>query len=316
MVSNGSGNRNHNRQYLGVDRRQAIQAAEAEAGQLKQEVSQLKAAEDSLQSQLHSTKRQWNGTNLTIRRLTSTIQTQTDSLNNTKEHLLELQSDDLELDTSDLDADVQQAEAFLGSCQEKARVLEQAIADKAPEVEGVRQQCDEVAVRNQRVAKDIEVQEQVLYGYERDKGGKCAQLEKLRQKCGRLEQALGEQGRLVVDLQDKASEALRLAKEQQWKYEVRQSENGVEEGVEVDDDVLERVEVRQVEREPEYYKAKRERQNKRLQSELRKRQMTNESFCPEEIRGKYERAANDLNTKMNFVTKIEDNITEIGRAHV
>ena len=68
-----------------------------------------------------------------------------------------------------------------------------------------------------------------------------------------------------------------------------------------------------MEREPEYYKAKRERQNKRLQSELRKRQMTNESFCPEEIRGKYERAANDLNTKMNFVTKIEENITALSR---
>ena len=298
------------RQYLGVDRTEAIRAANEEAQRLKKEIDQRRKAELDIAVQQKAAKKNWNKVNASIRSLTDKIQRLNESLEASKEQLntIEAESGDGELDTSDLEQDVKNAQDFLGSLEGKLRNIEQMIQDKSPEIEVVRQQHDEVRVRNQRVIADIEAQEKVIHELARNVSVRAGHVEKQQKKATQLELALQNQIEVIRGIEEQLERELATARLQQWKFNNRENEEVLQGENPTEEDLADISEIRVVDREPEYYKSKRERQLKRHQSELRKRQLSSDTYNPDEIKAKYERAANDLNTKMSFVDKITDNI--------
>ena len=305
-----SANQRNQRQYLGVDRSDVIRSANEEAQRLKKEVEQHRKTEMDIAVQQRAAKKNWNKVNASLRSVTDKIQKLTENLDATKEQLnnIEAESGEGELDTSDLEEDVKNAQDFLGSLEGKARNIEQMIQDKSPEIEEVKQKHDEVVVRNQRVVTDIEAQERLIHEFARSSSIKAGQLEKQQKKASQLELALQNQVEVIREIKENLELELATARLQQWKFDNRDDENILQGTQPNEDELAEMNEIRDVDRDPEFYKSKRERQLKRHKTELRKRQLTNETYNPEEIKAKYERAATDLNTKMEFIDKIKENI--------
>eukprot|EP00814_Leptocylindrus_danicus_P018555 CAMPEP_0116018644 /NCGR_PEP_ID=MMETSP0321-20121206/8768_1 /TAXON_ID=163516 /ORGANISM="Leptocylindrus danicus var. danicus, Strain B650" /LENGTH=1217 /DNA_ID=CAMNT_0003489071 /DNA_START=198 /DNA_END=3851 /DNA_ORIENTATION=- len=294
------------RQSIGVDRTIAIRQAEEDAKNLKQESEQLKQKEREVAEQSKAIKRAWNASNKKLLEMKRRIDKENLKLDDRKNRLSELEANSNgELDVTEMEADIQEAGDVLVEFQNRERTLQQAIQDKSPALVVISQRLDEVKARNERIVNDTEIAENNIREFYRRASARKAVVDKLRVKTSKLEESLHLQTQIVNDLKARSDESLSAARKIQWHVDQNRGE-GASGVTPSDEELANMFPIMEVDRDPDYYKARIDRGEKQLERERQKRALSERD--PEVLKDKYDRARNDLKIKMDFVGKIEENI--------
>lgn len=294
------------RQSIGVDRTIAISQAEDDAKNVRQECDQLKEREREVENQQKVVKRAWNDSNKKILEMKRRIDKENDRLDKKKDRLSELESNSNgELDTSELEGDIQDAEGMLMEFQNRERALQQSIQDKSPALDMIIQRLEEVKVRNLRIVNDTQAAENSIRDLDMQANYRVAIVAKLRDKTDKLQQSLNLQTGILSKLKANSDESLSAARKMQW-HVAQNTDEGASVEPPSDEELADMFPVLEVDRDPDYYKARIVRGEKQIERERQKRALSERD--PEVLKDKYDRAKSDLKVKMDFVGKIEDNI--------
>lgn len=311
------------KQTIGIDRTAAIEETKKEMDLLASESKELQKKESELAKEHREYKVKWNKENRAHRNTNQQIE----KIQNDLEELnaeADAAADNTTIDTTELEEDVKVAEESIERLREKEAEVKQTKEDALPGIQAIQDELDEVTSRNEKVLEDIGKAEAKLEEYVKGKATREANVKKKRTKLQQLEEGLQKQEQIVEDLTEKRQEALLKARilthrrrqdqkkkeEEERGSDAQNEENGENispANVPPTDEDLESIEPIPTDRDPTFYKAKIERELKRIAKEKEKRNMSETD--PEVALEKYQRAKRDLDSKMFTIETIEKNIS-------
>lgn len=306
------------RQTIGVDRSDAIDAAKHELKAIQKELERNKREEKVIVDQSNRAKKQWNERTKENGILTNNIKKMEKLLEELKEQA-EMSEEVPTIDTTEFENDITIAEEEVDDLKKKQSTISQDIESLQPEVEELKKKLDETATRNEKILDDLEKVEAKLEDIVKGQNRRQDVVDKCRAKVQERENAVIQQEAVVKQSKDHAAKALLAARKVQFatnreekKLEAKSSNGGVT-SVGTDDMIaepseqdLESIEIVEPKHNSKQCQSKIASRKKKIADEKQRRNLSEAD--PAVARDKYLRAKKDLDSKMEQIKTIEENV--------
>jgi len=289
------------KQIIGVDRTAAIREAEHEATALKKEADELKKKLSDVQREHKDMKRKWNEESKSIRKIASNLETLQSTLERLKEEAIS--SEEVTIDTTDLEEDVKNAQDSLEVEKRKEYELSESIEALKPELIQAQRDHQEILSRNEKVIEDMASVEKEIEGNIKEAAKRQKNLENKEAKLSKLEEGVDQQSEVLKERNTKVEESLYKARVTTYKLNEAHDEGG---SIELSDEKLAAVKPVETTDTPDTYKKKVQKMQKKIEQERKKRELTDSD--PVVIFEKYQRAKNDIASKLNAIKKVKANV--------
>lgn len=308
------------RQTIGIDKTAAVQDAEREEEQLRDELRELRDKEARVSKEHKEHKLTWNKGNKTLRNSSKTIEKLLDTIDAIKEEAL-VSEENVTIDTTDLEEDVKSAEDLIEELKEKEASVKEAIEETKPAIAEKKKEVDETTARNEKVLADLNKADEKLEEFVKSQAQRQASVDKKKKKVADAEEAFAKRKDEVDSATEKREEAINKARlmtfrrSQEKKKKEREAQQGDEDieeepaPLEPEEADLEAIEPVEGSTSPQKIKAKIERAQKSIEREKEKRQLTQKD--PEVVLEQYMRAKKDLDDKMNQIETIKANVEQM-----
>jgi chromosome segregation ATPase len=305
---------------IGVDQSEAIKEAESDLSQLTEEMNELKVQSQDVSQQRRQLKINWNEAKRGRERAQAMIRK---CESNIMELRLEAEAaKNVITDTSELEDEVKDAQEQYDALKAQQLTHERTKEELLPAIQLLETQLEEIRARNDKILLDIQQSEHQLESYLQGQVERDRNIEKKRDKVEKFKQARLKQLEVIEAYTKTKDEALQIARRltfQQQKLERRRQEqdsnqdsddhlvdfNTYEDASQPTEAELETITPITTNKEPEYYKAKIEREQRHIEKEKERRRLTESD--PEVAFQKYRRAKEALENKMETLDRIQDN---------
>eukprot|EP00429_Kryptoperidinium_foliaceum_P002841 CAMPEP_0176007488 /NCGR_PEP_ID=MMETSP0120_2-20121206/3258_1 /TAXON_ID=160619 /ORGANISM="Kryptoperidinium foliaceum, Strain CCMP 1326" /LENGTH=1160 /DNA_ID=CAMNT_0017340249 /DNA_START=56 /DNA_END=3535 /DNA_ORIENTATION=+ len=268
------------RKSIGVDRTAAIQEANRDVDAARQELSVVKREENRLEVQVHEKQKSWNSAKKKNHKLSECINKVAADIDQIRAE--ENTAETFETDTTDLEQDVEAAERDVETIRQAAErdvetirqreaEIQTEIESKVPEMEEAKARVEEVDERNSRVVKELQEATDALTNHMASLTQRDAKIQKRREKLEKYKEALKQQEDKLARYKADADQYLKHARILAYSRQKREEQQN-NEGMPIEesqfsqdptDEELEQVEICDVDKEVNYYRARVEKLNEK-----------------------------------------------------
>jgi chromosome segregation ATPase len=306
MVANERGQL---RQSIGLDKSKALEEAKRDVVSVQNELSVLRREEGRLEHEHREKQKAWTKGKKDAMGLKASINAIVEKIDSIKNE--QDTAEHFDTDTSDLEQDVENAQSDLDVLKGRETALQEEISTKEPEVQELKDRVEEVATRNMKVIKEMEEASSALAAYMNSLSQRDEKLDKKRKKLQQLQEIVDQQeakiGEITNDVKNylKGSRLLAYAR-------LKRDEEEAEDTLDVDasqfsqnpsDEELEAIGINDVEKDPNYYRAKVDKLNKKIEQEKERRNANKEDAMA--AFEKYKRAKDIHDGKKAQLNEIE-----------
>jgi len=306
------------KQTIGVDRSAAIDSAKHELNAIQKELDRNKREVKAIGDQSNRAKREWNVHKKENEALTTKITKMEQLLEELKEQA-EASEEVPTIDTTEFENDITVAEEELDDLKKKEITISQDIESLQPGVEELKEKLDETATRNGKILDDMDKVEAGLEDIVKGQNRRQEVVEKCKAKVREREQALIQQEEIVAEAKETVANALLAARKVQFatnRQEKRLEEKEANGGIAVDgvDDMndepseqdLEAIDIVEPRHDLKRCQARVASREKKIENEKMRRNLS--EVDPAVARDKYLRAKKALDSKMEQIEAIEQNV--------
>ncbi|KAG7347822.1 RecF/RecN/SMC N terminal domain containing protein [Nitzschia inconspicua] len=273
-------------QSIGVDMAGAVREAEMELQSMKQEHNNLNRQYSKLEHDHLEQKKLWNKWKRAMQENEKKMDDAQQTIDDVKAE--ETNTADMDVDTNEEEQEVAEAQEDLDRINENIEKVQEAIAEKEPDIVDVKAQLEEVTERNKKVLADLQDAENSLTQYHEELARQHDRIEKKRQKLEQYNQIIEEHSKQIFAAEVEVEKHLMVAKKLTYIHQVvdqRRKERDASDDnceslqtslcvMEPTDEDLEGIDVPgdlQQMQSPDYYKARVERAEDRIQEEKERR---------------------------------------------
>lgn len=306
------------KQSIGVDHSAAIDSAKHELRAIQTELDRNKREVKAINDQSNRVKREWNGRTKEYERLTSNVSKMEQLLEELKEQA-ETSEEVPTIDTTEYENDITVAEEEVDDLKKKESTISEEIEALQPEVEELKKNLDETATRNMKILDDMEKIEAGLEDIVKGQNRRQEVVNKCRAKVQEREYALVQQEAVVTQSKEIVANALLGARKVQFatnleeeRLKAKEANGGI--AVRGDDDMndepseedLEAIEIVVPRHDTKRCQARVASKEKKIETEKKRRNLSEAD--PAVARDKYLRAKKALDSKMEQIKTIEQNV--------
>ena len=309
MISNDRG-ASSLRQNIGVDRSTKIEQVKDELVELNAASEEARFKEKKLLQKHHELKVNWNNSNRSLSTMNKNIvdlQNMLESLRGEAET-----AGNFSIDTSELEEDVVKAEEEMDSLRENEEETRRQIEEMKPSIQVIKDKRSEVIERSNKIMTDIANAESELEQFYKEQSVLEARLRKKQEKVNQLENAVNEQEKMLIDENDSLKEskykASLLTATTKKKRSVSPDNDG-EQQITTQEE-LDSIEPMETKKEPSYYNLKVTEINRQIEAAKKRKRITED---PAVLFEKYERAKLALDSKLDSVERIKDNVNKLNQ---
>jgi len=306
------------KQTIGVDRSAAIDSAKHELKAIQKELDRNEREVKAIKDQSKRAKVEWNHHNKEFASLTGNVTKMEQLLEELKDQA-ETSEEVPTIDTTEFENDITVAEEEVDDLKKKQSTISQDIESLQPEVEELKEKLDETASRNVKILDDMEKVEAKLEDIVKGQNRRQEVVDKCRVKVQEREYALVQQEAIVAESKDHVANALLVARKVQYKticqerrLEVKEANGGIavvgadDMDDEPSDQDLESIEIVVPKYDSKKCQSRIANREKKIENEKKRRNLSEAD--PVVARDKYLRAKKDLDSKMEQIEAIEQNV--------
>ena len=306
------------KQTIGVDRSAAIDSAKHELKAIQKELDRNEREVKAIKDQSKRAKVEWNHRNKEFASLTGNVTKMEQLLEELKDQA-ETSEEVPTIDTTEFENDITVAEEEVDDLKKKQSTISQDIESLQPEVEELKEKLDETASRNVKILDDMEKVEAKLEDIVKGQNRRQEVVDKCRVKVQEREYALVQQEAIVAESKDHVANALLVARKVQYKticqerrLEVKEANGGIavvsadDMDDEPSDQDLESIEIVVPKYDSKKCQSRIANREKKIENEKKRRNLSEAD--PVVARDKYLRAKKDLDSKMEQIEAIEQNV--------
>ena len=299
-----SANNRKLRQIIGVDRTTSIRETEIEIDQIMMEINELSTKADNLKKIRHQYKVQWNNLKKEDQKARIEIQKLDDIIYRIQEEAAA--AENVTVDTTEYEDDVKEAEKTYNDLKDKEDEVGKIIEDMQEPIRELEAKLKETKDRNRKIASDLEDAHNKVTECMRSQQQRKNLIEKKRSKLQQIEELHEKHIELINERSEKTQEGKHKA--QQVTHHTSQTEKK-RKGMSTPDDLqeneadIESIEPIETNKPATFWQKKIQNGEREIEKERSRRQIS--EVDPEVAFGKYKRAEQDLQEKMEQVESIE-----------